>query len=392
MGVSTIIFFPVDNGNMSLLKLNNESETTILTDIYIREMADDEDAEPYDIANYLLQIIKREDGIPYVDIFLLSHNDEDHIKGLQNYFYLGDPSDYPDSDEDEVQKILIKEIWGSTHFWKRSSESNKLCDDAKAFNREIKRRVTLYENSNNIQDEGNRVKIIGIDPDGKTDGLEEIVVNIDEEISTFNEIDLSDKLNLKVLGPIPQQENESDEDFSKSNRASVIVSLSVTEGVTQNKALLTGDAEVFVWDCLWNKYANSSEQLEYDVLLAPHHCSWHSLSYDSQSECDKPEVSSDAKLALSQALKGAFIISSSKPIEDDDNNPPSFAAKKVYLSFIDDSHFLCTQEYPSEENTAPIVINLTSSGPQRKSQKSISKLAVASAAATGEAFPHGNKL
>jgi len=392
MGVSTITFFPVDNGGMSLLKLNDENETTFLTDIYIREISEDEDDNIYDVASYLLKNIKEKDGVPYVDVFLLTHNDEDHIKGLQNYFYLGDPSEYPESEEGEVQKILIKEIWGSTRFWKRSSESNKLCDDAKAFNREMKRRVTLYEDSNFILDEGNRVKIIGLDPDGKTDGLEEIVIDIDEEVSILNEIDLSDKLTLKVLGPIPQQENESDEDFKKSNRASVIISLSVTEGENQSKVLLTGDAEVFVWDCLWSKYKNSSEQLEYDVLLAPHHCSWHSLSYDSQTECDEPEVSSDAKSALSQAIEGAFIISSSKPIKDDDNDPPSFAAKEVYLFFIDESHFLCTQEYPSEENLEPIIINLTSSGPQRKSQKSISKLAAASTAATGEAFPHGREL
>ena len=168
MGVSTITFFSVDNGGMSLLKLNDENETTFLTDIYIREIADDEDDKVYDVTSYLLKNIKEEDGIPYVDVFLLTHNDEDHIKGLQNYFYLGDPSEYPDYDEDEVKKILIKEMWGSTRFWKRPSKSDKLCDDAKEFNKEMKRRVTLFKDSNVIQDEGNRVKIIGIDPDGKS--------------------------------------------------------------------------------------------------------------------------------------------------------------------------------------------------------------------------------
>jgi hypothetical protein len=42
--------------------------------------------------------------------------------------------------------------------------------------------------------------------------------------------------------------------------------------------------------------------LAYDVLLAPHHCSWHSLSWDSWSDYgEDAEVSSDARNALGQA-------------------------------------------------------------------------------------------
>ena len=100
-------------------------------------------------------------------------------------------------------------------------------------------------------------------------------------------------------------------------------------------------------------------------------------------------MSDKAKSALGQAKEGAFIISSSKPIKDDGNDPPSFAAKEEYLSLIDSNHFLCTQEHPGEKNPEPIVINLTDAGPQLKSEKSKAKLSTAAIAATGESFPHG---
>ena len=54
--------------------------------------------------------------------------------------------------------------------------------------------------------------------------------------------------------------------------------------MTQGRYLIGGDAEVGVWDRIWDHNKNQSDRLAYDVLIAPHHCSWHSLSYDSWSD------------------------------------------------------------------------------------------------------------
>lgn len=390
MSASTITFFPVDNGGMALLKLNDENKTTLLIDMYIREVADDEQDETFDVASYLRKQLKEdEDGNPYVDAFLLTHNDDDHIKGLQEHFYLGDPADYKEPGDEEEAKIIMKEIWCSSRFWKRASNSNKLCEDAKAFNKEMKRRVKLFEENKEIQKAGDRALIIGKDPDGKTKDIEDIVVDIGETFNKINNKELLGKLNVKVLGSIPQQEGEEDEDFKKKNRGSVLLQITVIENDYNNHIFVTGDAEVFVWESLWSKYKHDSCNLQYDVLLAPHHCSWHSLSYDSQSGDNDPTVSEDAKKSLSQAKDGAYIISSSKPIKDDDNDPPSYEAKKEYLTIVNKSHFLCTGEYPTESKVEPIVLKLTKGGPQLKARMSTAKSTRAAVAATGEAFPHG---
>jgi len=390
MDTSTITFYPVDKGAMALLKLNDDNETTMLVDMHIREAADDDNDDAYDVANHLRNQLKTDDeGRPYLDVFVLSHNDDDHIKGVQNHFHLGSLDDYREPKDGEEPKIIIHEVWSSSRFWKRASDSNSLSDDGKAFNREMKRRVKLFEDTEKIQNAGNRALIICNDPEGKTDNLEDIVKELYSSFSTVNQRNLSGKLDVKILGPMPQQNDESDDDFNKKNRGSVILLIEVTEGDYATKLLLPGDTEVFVWECLWAKYKNSTSNLEYDILLAPHHCSWHSLSYDSQSQCDEPEVAENAKSALSQAKEGAFIISSSKPIKNNDDDPPSHAAKEEYLTIVDKEHFLCTEEYPKESDVAPIVLNLTSSGPQLKALKAKSKISVASSAVAGEAFGHG---
>src|SRR5690348_8831992 len=91
-------FFPVVNGDMTLIKLGDEAGTTILIDCNIRQAADDEnDNETRDVAADLRERLNRDaDGRPYVDAFLLSHPDEDHCRGVSRHFYLGPLKSYSD--------------------------------------------------------------------------------------------------------------------------------------------------------------------------------------------------------------------------------------------------------------------------------------------------------
>lgn len=390
MSYSTIRFFPVDNGNMTLIKLNDANSTTILIDMYIRGKADDPNHETFDVAEHLRsQLESDKSGRPFIDVLVLTHNDGDHITGFEKHFHLGKLDDYTFAKDGEEDPIIIHEMWSSSRFWKHASDDNILCSDAKAFNREMKRRVKLFEDSQTIQAAGDRALIIGEDPDGKTDNLGGIVKKVDESFSRINEKSLASKLNVYILGPIEQQENEEDEDYKESNRGSIILQFKVIESGYSNQIMLTGDANVFVWECLWNKFSGNTGPLKYDILQSPHHCSWRSLSNDSESQSDDPKVSSDAKSALSQTISGAYIVASSKPIKDDGQTPPSYLAKLEYESMIDKSHFLCTGEYPKESAVEPIIFELTSSGPRLQAKRSTAKSSAAAIGSTKEAYPHG---
>lgn len=387
MSYSKVTFFPVGekNGGMTLIKLNDDKNTTILIDCSVE---DEPIADHCDVNQELRDRLPTDsNGRPYVDAFILTHRHGDHVKGFIKHFHSGPPDDY-DDDADEL-KIIIRELWSSHNFWKPSSINYELCDDAKSFNKEMKRRVDLFKNEKKIQSEGNRAIIIGKDPDGKTDGLEDINYDIGDTFTKINNRNIPSKLVGFILSPIVQQENEDDECFTDKNRQSIVMQLTVIQGSQKNKLLMAADAECLVWETLWDENKEDTDKLEYDILYAPHHCSWHSLSYDSQSNDDDPKVCDDAKSALSQKKEGAVIVSQSRIIKNSDQDPPSIAAKEEYVGIVGEKQFYCTNEHPNKNKPEPLEFYLTGDGPQKKGISEKPKLAVAASASARESYPHG---
>ena len=131
---TTVTFFPVNNGDMTLIKFGDADSTTLLIDVNIRVAADDPGKDVRDVAKDLRDRLKKDkDGRPYVDAFLLSHPDQDHCRGIDRHFHLGPLSDYPDDNKDfKDKKIVIREMWSSPIVFRRASKDHTLCDDAKA--------------------------------------------------------------------------------------------------------------------------------------------------------------------------------------------------------------------------------------------------------------------
>ncbi|HDM75909.1 MAG TPA: metallohydrolase [Deltaproteobacteria bacterium] len=388
----TITFFPVDNGDMTLIKLNDT--TTILIDINIREIAEDEQEPACNVIKELRDRIEEdEEGRPYVDAFLLSHPDQDHCRGLREQFHLGSLDDYNfDPSEGESLKIVIREMWSSPMIFRRASKNNALCEDARAFNTEARRRVKLFK-KNGSAVEGDRIIIIGEDENGKTDVLQSILVKVDE---VFNKVNgkRNDHVSMRVLGPLPVQDDDEEEGQLGKNRSSVIMQFTLeSDGRKYACLFLTGgDAGVYFWEKLSEKQGSTPANINYALLQAQHHCSWHSLSYDSWSDDEDPQASQKAKSAFSQARDGAFIVSSSKPIKNDESDPPCWGAKNEYLSILEsvEGEFFCTEEHPNEENPEPLTFKVANEGPQPPSKKSVPIMgSVVGAVSTREPWKHG---
>ena len=367
--VAKITFFPVDNGDMTLIRLADPNATSLLIDCRIRSAADDSDDTTPDVASDLRNRIQEDsDNRPYIDAMLLSHPDKDHCSGLEKHFWLGPLSDYPDDNKPQNEKrIVIREIWSSPMVFRRASKNRPLCSDAKAFNKEAKRRVKANVDNNFRVKAGDRIRILGEDEDGKTDGLGPILVKAGKKFKGIN-WSATGYLTSHVLAPISPQDKETEEALSKNN-SSVIINFKIrcSESDMNVSGFLTGgDAGVVIWERISKKY--KPLELGYDLLLAPHHCSWHTLSHDSWSEKgENAQVSEDAREALAQANYGAFIISSSKPIRNDHNDPPCIRAQREYQSILKTSSgiFECTGEYPNEANPKPLELEATSSGFKR---------------------------
>lgn len=365
-----ITFFPVGNGDMTLITLGDSSGTTILIDCNIREAADDPEDKTRDVAKDLRQRIKRDaSGRPYVDVFLQSHPDEDHCRGLRKHFYLGRPEDYPDDwKADSKKRIMIGEVWSSPMVFRRASTTHVLCEDAVAFNTEAKRRVAVNRTKefSGIAF-GDRVLVLGEDEDGKTDDLTPILVKVDQVFSRINWSNNA-TFGARLLAPLPKSDDAEEEEELSKNHSSVMLNIAIASDALRTvvrRFLTGGDAEVSIWERLWDKHMNDPSVFTYDLLLTPHHCSWHSLSHDSWSELHEDAiVSESARSALSQIRKFGKIVASSEPILNDDNDPPCCGAKLVYVEIATGASgsFYCTGEYPSSSSVAPLEFSISAEG------------------------------
>jgi hypothetical protein len=354
-----IEFFPVDNGDMTLLNL--ESGKKILIDIHIRDTGTDESIP--DVGKMLKERLTRdENNRLFIDVFLLSHPDQDHIGGLLKYFHLGPINEW----NEEEDKIIIREMWSSPIIFRRQvreadKEGLSLTEDALGWWKEARRRVQAYRNGSGLID-GDRILILGDDIDAKTEGLDNIRVSIG---NTFNTIcgSSDSTFSVDLFAPFPAQPNEEDEEALAKNRSSVVARFHISSGGNSDKCLFLtgGDAEVLVWERLWDIYKDRPEMLSYDLLKTPHHCSFHSLSYDSWSEMGEGVMISDkARNALGQARSSAAIVASCKPISDDDNDPPCVRAEREYKKIVEGvgGEFLCTMTHPDISKPEVIVFKL----------------------------------
>ncbi|MBV9828300.1 MAG: metallohydrolase [Alphaproteobacteria bacterium] len=386
--VARISVFVVGNGDMALIEL--ESGRKILIDTNIRSAADDPDDDTPDVAAELRNRLTRDpQGRLYVDALLVSHPDQDHCRGLRRHFHLGPPGEWSKT----ADKIFIRELWSSPMVFRRASSQHVLCDDAKAFNTEARRRVARFREIGGSVGEGDRILILGEDENGKTDDLTAILIKTDDTFSRVNgEYDYS--MTTRLLAPRPKSDDDDEEERRSKNHSSTILRFSLLGGgkADAGRFLTGGDAEVAIWERLWNDHEVNADWLSYDILLVPHHCSWHSLSYDSWSELgEDAEVSPEARKALSQTRKGAVIVASSNPIKDDDNDPPCIRAKREYEDIAKDASgsFKCVGEYPTEKNPETMEFEIGADGPRLKS-KSMKATAIIGAGSVGsQPLGHG---
>ena len=372
---NSIIHYPVDNGDMTLIQSGSKGlGKTILVDMKVRST--DGNSSIYDIPSDLYKHLPiNSNGAPYIDLFVLTHPDDDHCLGFKKYMHTGDPDNWKSPDDDEKPKIILNEIWFSEICTKRVSKDLRLSDDAKAFRTEAKRRRALYEGKlDGYANAGNQLKVIGIEEESSDTKenwyLDGMTFKRGEEIAVGNAKAL-------ILGPFGD-EIFGEEHSKDKNGSSVIIRWTVNN----THILLGGDATAHIWKHIWNERKDEVSQLQYDLMVAPHHCSWRSLSYESASKNTNPKVLPEALAALSQAHNGAYIVSSSEKIKADKPDPPSHLAKNEYLKILNNqsSKFICLADTG------------TNSKPPKPRKFTLSAgVVLAAIPITTSSFPHSKK-
>lgn len=356
-----IKFYPVGNGDQSLIRL--EDSTTILVDCNIRqESINSTDPLFYDVKKDLLNSLQKRNGIPYLDVFILTHGDCDHCRGFKNNFYQGDPTKYSSKNK-EANEILIDEMWFSPMIAEEHTN-----DDEDVYQKEAERRLKLHRNNDANKDlAGNRIKIIGYDGNEDYSDLDHLRATPGTIVVKFNN-KIQANFSLFIHAPFKEHLTHSEKD---KNSTSIVFQARFKSSSTARFVglfMFGGDSDHYSWDIILQKtkkYGNDVNELalDWDVFLSPHHCSWSFFNDRPQEE--NPEPKKTSLEVLDYQRSGAIIIASSKKIVDDDDNPPHYQAKMEYVKKVDESRFLNTAVEPNEKKPEPIVFVIDETGVTR---------------------------
>jgi hypothetical protein len=366
-----IKYYPVDNGDQSLITVTEGDNTiNILVDCNIRETSKgDTDPSQYDVKKDLDTTLKKKkvqeiEGVPYVDVYVLTHGDDDHLHGFEKNFYQGDPRKFRKKHKDDGL-IFIDVLWFSPKVMGECTNPDEEC-----FKKEAKRRIQLHQDNSPDKDlPGNRVVIIGYDENEDLSGLD-LVRRIPGDIVTrFNNLDLS---TFSIFIHAPFKEHLDNEEAGK-NHTSIVFQARWKETAYSSSfsalAMFGGDADHYAWKKILEETKKSLKDLtesalKWDLFLAPHHCSW--TFFNDTPQEDNPDPVATSLEILDNRRSGGKVVVSSKEIKDDDDNPPHYAAKEQYLGKVEkSSRLLNTASNKVDGNPVPIVFTITVNGPSK---------------------------
>jgi hypothetical protein len=354
-----IKYYPVGNGDTSLITVKEKGYiTNILVDCDIRKSSEgDDDESKFDVKADLLNSLQKRNGMYYVDVFILTHGDIDHCRGFKSNFYQGDPKKYGEQNKKD-DEIFIDVLWFSPMAIQGCTN-----EEAECFKKEAKRRIKLHNDNHADKDlPGNRIVIIGYDGNEALEALNTLREVPGNVVTRFNDRDLT-TFSIFIHAPYKKQLANVDD----VNHTSIVFQARFRENLQTDKyavlAMFGGDTDYIAWDIILAKTIEHNKEyaLEWDLFLAPHHCSWTFFNEHTEKE---PKDS--ALVVLDYRRTKGNVISSSKKIINYDDNPPSYRAKQQYLKKLDnDTQFLNTAVEPSEDAPEPIVFVVTENGPTR---------------------------
>lgn len=305
MADNKITFFACDNGDASLLEAHG---WTVMTDVNYRAAASDDNN---DDVNDFAPTIRKACGNDQLDVFVLTHPDEDHLRGFSEIFHLGAPGDRDPDPDDGPVKLLVNEMWCSPY----AVNPNYTTDVSKPVLDEIARRKRLQGTASGHLD-GNRLSILEA-----TDGAQN---------------QLTPGLDWRLLAPsaeeadIPKAADTNPP--NSSNPSSLVIQWTITVRGKASKVLLAGDSTVEIWERIDAEF--DDDFVDWHILLAPHHCSRHSMGRKEVKNGNETFIwSNEALRGLDHPLgMSPHVVSSSRKFGS--KHPPHPQARERYWKML----------------------------------------------------------
>ena len=363
-----LIFWPVANGDSTTVVI--DSKTHLQVDLNHLERSEDDEDPTWSIVDELVTRLPKKDGRPYLAAFALTHPDQDHCRGFAKL----------------LNEVNVGELWFTPRVFLEYKKD--LCDDAGAFKKEAERRVKKTIDAKGDPGAGHRVRIFGyselLEEDKFKNFPDDRLTVPGNELTTIDEKNVSSKFRAFVHAPF------KDDDAGDRNDTSLGMQMTLSDGAKKLRALLLGDLSYPIIKRVFE--VSKADDLAWNVLLAPHHCSKAAMYWKDESD-DKEKLKKHIVDEMDAASKSPNrIVSSSNTVPSSNksgDNPPHAKAKAQYESIT--TSFLCTMD-----NDNPIVasledekISFTAAAIASKSASEAASEARGSNAPPGDAVTYG---
>lgn len=334
------VFWPVGCGDSTTIAV--DPDHVVQVDIHHVEKAEDDEDPRWAVVDHLVEVLPKRSGKPYLAVFVLTHLDGDHCKGFAEL----------------LERVLIGELWFTPRVFQELEDEEDMCADAEAFCKEAKRRMELAT-IGGAPSSGDRLRVVGwsdlLQAGDFAEIPEEFKTVPGHAVSTIDGDDVSKLFRAFIHAPF---KDDADGD---RNGTSIGMQVTLHPGPTQTTALLLGDLDHGPIERIFER--SEASDLEWNILLAPHHCS-KSVMYvkvDGKEQLDQ---------TLVDAIEGAgadprWIVSSSMPvpkINTAGDSPPHAKAKARYETMVNDGSFLCTGDHTDPAAPIPVVFEANKDG------------------------------
>jgi beta-lactamase superfamily II metal-dependent hydrolase len=339
-----VYFWPVGTGDSTTFVVRGD-EIVFQVDLRHSQKSEDDESDCVPIIDRLEEHLPKVGGRPYLSAFALTHPDKDHIQGFESL----------------LDRVEIGELWFTPRiFREHDDDPDSLREDAKAFREEAHRRVTATIEAGGDPGAGNRVRLIGYDTlleEEHYKGFPKEFFSIPGQVvEMLDGQDMTGEFRAFIHAPFKQDETVGDR-----NDTSLALQVILGDDPSAGGVLLFGDHKYPVLRKIFDfSMSNGNdENLRWQVLLAPHHCSKSAMYQD---ENGKDVLKQDILDDLEEYQVGnGYVIASSNCIpqsNEDGDNPPHAIAKKRYEEIVAGG-FLCTHDDGGHAEPLRFIVNGT---------------------------------
>lgn len=365
-----IICYPVGNGDTSQIVLENGKR--ILFDFRHLKKTEDGEGPEINLKDRLKEELKKANKKSF-DVVAFTHSDKDHIENSTAFFELWHTEKYQGEG-----RIKINELWVPAAMILESATNDRQSDEFVIWRQEARHRLKKGKGII-VFSKPEKLKEWLEENDLTLDDRRHLIVDAGQEVTSFKLE--NDGVEFFCHSPFIKHVDGGDD---LRNPASLVFNVRFKVGDNTYDYFAVGDSE---WEVLEDivqatKNHGNEDRLKWDIYNIPHHASYKALS-DEKGDTEtipKPLV----KELLLSGKEGAYIVSSSKPIEDteqgrEQEQPPHIQAKKCYMKYlkqIDGAKFLVTMEEPNADKPEPLVFNIESNGITRGGKSTLSAVAI----------------